>query len=70
MAVGSCRPLEDALRIAFVELIAWLEDEYGFEKLEAYQLCSQVAEVRVAQMVDPNYTMVAKFPKKFLHKIR
>ncbi len=70
MAVGSCRPLEDALRIAFVELITWLENEYGFEKLEAYQLCSQVAEVRVAQMVDPNYTMVAKFPKKFLHKIR
>jgi acetamidase/formamidase len=66
MTVGSGRPLEDALRIAFTELILWLEEEYNFDKFEAYQLCSQVAKVRVAQMVDPQYTMVAKFPKKYL----
>jgi acetamidase/formamidase len=66
MAIGSCRPLDDALRIAFVELISWLENDFGFDKLEAYQLCSQVAKVRVAQMVDPQYTVVAKFPKKHI----
>ena len=53
MVAGSARPLSDALRIAFVELIAWLEADYGFGRADAYQLVSQVAEVRVANMVDP-----------------
>jgi acetamidase/formamidase/creatinine amidohydrolase/Fe(II)-dependent formamide hydrolase-like protein len=66
MVAGSARPLSDALRIAFVELINWLVADYGFAKPDAYQLVSQVAVVRVAAMVDPLYTVVAKFPKRFL----
>jgi amidase len=66
MVAGSARPLSDALRIAFVELIEWLVAEHGFAKADAYQLVSQVAVVRVANMVDPLYTVVAKFPKKYL----
>jgi acetamidase/formamidase len=63
MVAGSARPLSDALRIAFVELVLWLQAEYGFSRPDAYQLVSQVAVVRVANMVDPLYTVVAKFPK-------
>lgn len=66
MVAGSARPLSDALRISFVELINWLVADYGFNKADAYQLTSQVATVRVANMVDPLYTVVAKFPKKHL----
>jgi acetamidase/formamidase len=66
MVAGSARPLSDALRIAFVELIGWLTSEHGFDREEAYQVVSQLARVRVAQMVDPLYTVVAKFPKKYL----
>ena len=66
MVAGSSRPLSDALRIAFVELIGWLTSEYGFDREEAYQVVSQLARVRVAQMVDPLYTVIAKFPKKYL----
>lgn len=66
MVAGSVRPLQDALRIAYVELIKWLTEEYGFDKWEAYQLASQLGVVRVANVVDPNYTVVAKFPKKYL----
>jgi acetamidase/formamidase len=66
MVAGSARPLSDALRIAFVELVEWLVEEHGFAKADAYQLVSQVAIVRVANMVDPLYTVVAKFPKKYL----
>ncbi len=66
MVAASVRPLIDALRIAYVELIEWLVAEYGFEKMEAFQVASQIGEVRVANVVDPNYTVVAKFPKKFL----
>jgi acetamidase/formamidase len=66
MVAASVRPLIDALRIAYVELIEWLVAEYGFDKMEAFQIASQAGEVRVANVVDPNYTVVAKFPKKFL----
>ena len=66
MVAGSARPLTDAFRIAFVELIGWLVAEYGFDKAEAYQVVSQLAVVRVANVVDPLYTVVAKFPKRYL----
>lgn len=66
MVAGSVRPLIDALRIAYVELIEWLVAEYGFDKMEAYQVASQAGVVRVANVVDPNYTVIAKFPKKLL----
>jgi amidase len=66
MVLGSVRPLIDALRIAYVELIEWLVAEYGFDKMEAFQVASQVGEVRVANVVDPIYTVVAKFPKRLL----
>jgi acetamidase/formamidase/creatinine amidohydrolase/Fe(II)-dependent formamide hydrolase-like protein len=66
MVAGSARPLSDALRIAFVELIEWLVADHGFDRAEAYQLVSQTATVRVANMVDPLYTVVARFPKRLL----
>jgi acetamidase/formamidase len=66
MVAGSGRPLVDAFRIAQVELIEWLVDEYGFDKMEAYQIVSQAGHTRVANVVDPNYTVMAKFPRKLL----
>lgn len=66
MVAGSIRPLVDAFRIAHVELIQWLVDDYGFDKMEAYQVVSQAGTARVANVVDPNYTVVAKFPKAAL----
>jgi acetamidase/formamidase len=66
MVAGSVRPLIDALRIAYVELIEWLVSEYGFDRMDAYQIASQAGVVRVANAVDPNYTVIAKFPKRHL----
>lgn len=66
MVVGSARPLMDAFRLAHVELIEWLVSDYGFGKWDAYALMGQVAESTVANVVDPLYSVVAKFPKRFL----
>jgi acetamidase/formamidase len=66
MVAGSARPLMDAFRIAHVELIEWLEQEYGFDRWDAYALVGQVVESSVANVVDPAYTVVAKFPKRYL----
>ena len=68
MVAGSVRPLVDAFRIAQIELIEWLIEDYGFERMEAYQVVSQGGHSRIANVVDPNYTVVAKFPKKLLPK--
>jgi amidase len=66
MVAGSARPLIDAFRIAHVEMVKWLESEYGFDRWEALQVMSQVGTAQVANVVDPNYTVVARFPKRFL----
>jgi acetamidase/formamidase len=66
MVAGSVRPLIDAFRIAHVEMIKWLESDYGFDRWEALEVFSQVGVARVANVVDPNSTIVAKFPKKYL----
>jgi acetamidase/formamidase len=66
MSTGSARPLEDAFRIAHADLIAWMGEEYGLEALDAYQLLTQVSESPVANVVDPNYTFLAKIAKSYL----
>jgi amidase len=66
MTTGSVRPLMDAFRIAHVELVLWLTQDYGFDKWEAFQLVSQLGTARIGNVVDPNYCVVAKFPKKYL----
>jgi acetamidase/formamidase len=66
MTVGSSRPLMEAYKIAHVELLRWLCEEYGFGRWDALQLLSQVGRCRVGNVVDPNYSVVAKFPKRHL----
>ena len=68
MTVCSAKPLEDAVRLAFLELIKWLESDYGFERYDAYMFLSLAAKARVAQIVDPLFTVVAKLPKELLPK--
>jgi acetamidase/formamidase len=66
MTIGSSRPMEDASRIAYRELVRWMAADYGFEELDAYMLLTQVGRVRLGNMVDPKYTLGASISKKFL----
>jgi len=66
MVAASTRPLIDAFRIAHAEMVRWLAADYGFDKWEAFQVLSQVGTARVGNVVDPKYTVVAKFPKRYL----
>jgi len=68
MVAASTRPLIDAFRIAHTEMVKWLATDHGFDKWEAFQVLSQVGTARVGNVVDPKYTVVAKFPKKYLGK--
>ncbi|GLQ55108.1 acetamidase/formamidase family protein [Devosia nitrariae] len=64
-AIGSARPLEDAARIAYRELVRWLAD-FGFEEIDAYFLLTQAGKVRLGNMVDPKYTIGASISKAYL----
>jgi amidase len=66
MAAGAYRPLDDALRIAFTELVAWIHADYGLSELDAYELLGKVAKIHLTEMVDPNYVVVASIDKKYL----
>jgi len=67
MVAASTRPVIDAFRSALVELINWMVQDYGFDRWDALQLVSQIGLARIGNVVDPKYTVVAKFPKKYLH---
>ncbi len=70
MVIGSARPLIDAVRISCVDLIAWMTADYGFDMLEANQLLGQVAQIEIAQVVDPEYTAVCQLDKRYLPEPR
>lgn len=66
MVAGSSRPLEDAFRVAHVELVRWIAAASGLSELDAYQLVAQGARSRIANVCDPNYTVVAKIVKALI----
>jgi acetamidase/formamidase len=69
MVAGSYRPLEDAFRIAHTQLIGWISSATGLSLMDAYQLVTQGSRSPIANVVDANYTIVAKMPKRFLPKV-
>lgn len=68
MVVGSGRPMEDAARIAYSELLNWMCEDYGWNKLDAYQTLSIAGKLYVGNMVNPSYSMVAKLSKEIMKR--
>jgi acetamidase/formamidase len=64
--LGCARPLEDAMRIAFEQMVYWLADEYGFTEETAYLFLGQIAEARCTQVVNPKYTYICKVARRHL----
>jgi len=68
MSIGSTRPLIDALRLACSDMVNWLSTDYGFDKMDAYQLLGQAASIEIANVVDPQYSVACQLDKKYLPK--
>ncbi len=49
VTVGSSRPLEDAWRIGQKEMISWLGTLHGLDRLDAYQLLTQILALPARQ---------------------
>jgi acetamidase/formamidase len=63
MSVGAARPLEDAARVAFKDMVQWVLEKTSLGEMDAYELVSQNARTSVVQIVDPEYTVLVKVPK-------
>jgi len=66
MSTGSVRPLEDAFRIAQADMVQWVSELCGLSAMDSYQFLSQAIEAPLANVVDTNYTSVAKVRKDWL----
>ncbi len=66
MTTAMARPAEDAFRTALEEMVLWLEEDYGFERGEAYLFLGQDLVARCTQFVNPTFSYVAKVNKKWL----
>jgi acetamidase/formamidase len=66
MCIGSGRPLEEAWRASQVEMVGWLGELHGLDRLDAYQLLTQISQVPIANVVDTNYSAVTKIDKRLL----
>ena len=66
MSVGAGRPLEDAARAAFKDMVQWVREKTGMGEMDAYQFVSQNARAPIVEIVDPNYTVLVKIPKSRL----
>ena len=66
MTIGSAKPMEDAIRQAYRELVRWLARDFGFDELDAYMFLSQCGRVRLGNMVDPKYTLGASIKKSIV----
>jgi acetamidase/formamidase len=66
MSTGSARPLEDAFRIAQLDLVQWVAADTGLSQLDAYQFITQAVQAPLANVCDTNYTSVAMLRKDWL----
>jgi acetamidase/formamidase len=70
MVLGSARPLLQALQHATSELQRWLVADYGLSERGAALLMGQAMEYEIANVVDPNFTVVAKMRKSILATVK
>lgn len=66
MTIGSARPLDDAVRIACSELVRWVAAEYSLDESDALLLMTQIIELRIGNICDPNYSVVAAVKREYL----
>jgi amidase len=64
MTVASAEEgLDEAIRLALLDMIGWLQKDRGLTREEAYVLVSLTGDVRISQIVDPAVTVRVAVPK-------
>ncbi len=63
MTVASGLGLEEAIHLALLDMVKWLQQDKGLSAEEAYVLVSMAGDVRIGQIVDPAVTVRVAVPK-------
>jgi acetamidase/formamidase len=63
MSMGVAGGLADALQAATSQLAVWMKATYGLDDNEVALLFGTAIKYDIAEMVDPQYNVVAKVPK-------
>jgi amidase len=66
MVLGSSRSLMEAMQHANTEMQRWLMADYGFDERGSSLLMGQAMESEIANVVDPEFTVVTKMRKRYL----
>jgi len=69
MSIGVAGSLSDALQAATAQLADWLKSEYHLNDNETALVLGTVLKYDIAEMVDPQFSVVAKVPKAALEKL-
>jgi len=70
MASGIAGSLQDALRMATTELAQWLERDYKLSPNESNVILGTSIKYDIAEVVDPQFHIVAKISKSVLASLR
>jgi amidase len=64
--VGNARPLEQALQHATTEMLAWLEQDYGLDKVSASHLLGMAVRYDIANVFNPAFSVACRIEKSWL----
>lgn len=63
ITTGFDEDLDEAVKIATRDMIGWLSQRHGLERIDAYMLCTLALDLRVSQMVNGRKGIHAMLPK-------
>jgi acetamidase/formamidase len=66
MSMGIAGSVPDAIQFATAQLADWIKQQFGLSDSEVGIVLGSVAKYDIAEMVDPQFSVVAKVPKAAL----
>jgi amidase len=63
MTIASSKTLEDAIKLALRDMLSLLTDATALSREEAYALLGAIADIKIANVVDPEVTVRVSVPK-------
>lgn len=66
MSIGVAGSVPDAIQFATAQLADWIKQQFGLSDSEVGIVLGSVAKYDIAEMVDPQFSVVAKVPKAAL----
>jgi amidase len=70
MSMGVAGSVPDAIQFATAQLADWIKQQFGLSDSEVGIVLGSVAKYDIAEMVDPQFSVVAKVPKAALAALK